>query len=96
MSSGSTSKHTREPQRLTWQGTGGRLVVSCDGSRISLVAAQPDAGFKVEVGHEGSVRIEAEFEGREDQDGEGSHVRSECVSGVPEFDVETRGEENDE
>lgn len=90
------TESTREPQRRTWQGIGGRLVVACDGSRISFVSALPDAGFKYEVGGEGPDGLEVEFQGGDDQDGEGSHVKATCLAGVPDFNVETRGQEDDE
>jgi hypothetical protein len=40
----------------------------------------------VEVKDRGPERVEAEFEGRGEQEGAETRVRAECVSGVPEFE----------
>ena len=61
--------------------------VECRGSAVSLVGAYPSAdGWVVEVKDRGPERVEAEFEGRGEQEGAETRVRAECVSGVPEFE----------
>lgn len=84
---GSPSSSEAEVGR-TWQGLAGTVVVSCAPSGVRLVSAQPSNGFKVEV-HAEDGRLEAAFEGREDD--RGAHVRvvARCVSGTPSFSVES-------
>lgn len=73
----------------TWTGPAGALTVECRGAAISLVGAYPSAdGWAVEVKDRGPERVEAEFEGRGDQDGDETRVRAECVSGVPRFEAQ--------
>lgn len=75
--------------RRTWQGVGGSLVAQCRGDAVSLVSAQPDAGYAVEVEDEGPGVVAVEFEGREDDEGRKVKVEAVCVDGAPEFSVET-------
>jgi hypothetical protein len=83
---------TAEPVRRTWQGLGGTVVVSCTGAAVSLVGAQPDSGFSVEVHDRGPNRVEVQFEGRDDDSGgEGedeTRVRATCTGGVPAFEID--------
>ena len=78
----------------TWQGDVGLLSARCRGGVISLVAAQPDAGFAVDVVDRGPARLEVTFNGREEASGKGSHVTANCVSGVPTFQVTPTGGED--
>jgi hypothetical protein len=75
------------PVRRSWSGTGGTVVAECSGSRISLVAAQPDAGFAVEVGGRGPGEVEVSFHGRGDEERE-TQVKGVCVGGTPRFSAE--------
>ena len=81
-----------EPVRRTWQGLGGTVVVSCTRAAVSLVGAQPDSGFSVEVHDRGPARVEVQFEGRDDDSGGGdddkTRVRATCAGGVPVFDID--------
>ncbi|MDR7253532.1 cytoskeletal protein RodZ [Nocardioides sp. BE266] len=74
--------------RRTWQGQAGTVVAACTSSGIRLVSAQPANGFKVEV-HPEDSRLEAEFEGREDESGTHVKVVARCVGGTPSFSVES-------
>lgn len=71
-------------QRRTWQGPGGFVSAECRGSRISLQAAQADAGFAVQVDERGPEEVHVHFEGREDE-GRESEVEGRCRDGVPVF-----------
>lgn len=79
-------------ERRTWQGPGGLVVVECRGAAVSLVAAQPDAGYAVEVDDEGPEELEVEFEGREDESGSHASIHARCVGGVPRFATEIESE----
>ncbi len=79
-------------QRRTWQGQAGTLVVSCGGTGIRLVSAQPANGFRADV-HREDALIDVEFEGREDESGIKVTVVARCVAGVPAFS--TRSEQRD-
>ena len=74
--------------RRTWQGQAGTVVAACGPSGVRLVSAQPANGFKVEV-HAEDGRLEAEFEGREDELGAHVKVVARCVGGTPSFSVES-------
>jgi hypothetical protein len=87
---GSTSPPVpASPVQRTWQGLGGTVQVSCTGTAASLVYAQPDDGFTVEVHERGPDRVEVRFEGRDDESDNESRVRAACVAGVPAFEVDT-------
>lgn len=75
-------------QRRTWQGSGGYVSVECQGPRISLVAAQADAGFRVEVGNRGPEEVEVTFVGQGDEERQ-SEVHAHCGGGAPVFEVQT-------
>ncbi len=64
------------------------MVAECSGSRIRLVAAQPDAGFAVEVGSRGPGEVEVSFHGRGDEERE-TQVKGVCVGGTPRFSAES-------
>jgi hypothetical protein len=78
--------------RRTWSGTGGSVVVECTGSRIRLVAAQPDGGFAVQVGNRGPEEVEVAFHGRGEEERE-SEVHAVCVGGTPRFAAESGRED---
>ena len=75
-------------QRRTWQGSGGYVSVECRGARISLVAAQADAGFRVEVGKRGPEEVEVKFDGQGEEERE-TEVHAHCSGGTPVFEVRT-------
>ncbi|GAA2146850.1 hypothetical protein GCM10009844_23470 [Nocardioides koreensis] len=78
-------------QTRTWQGVGGAVTARCRGAAVSLVAAQPDPGFAVEVGDRGPDALEVKFEGREDEGDRKTELRAVCVAGVPRFAARTEG-----
>jgi hypothetical protein len=75
-------------ERRTWQGAGGYVSVECRERVISLVAAQADAGFVVEVDERGPEEVKVAFEGQ-GEEGRASEVAAACRAGVPEFEVRT-------
>jgi hypothetical protein len=77
------------PLTRSWQGQGGSVVASCSGPAVSLVAAQPDSGYSVEVSDRGPRRLEVEFESGDGEDERRSRVRASCSAGAPRFEVET-------
>jgi hypothetical protein len=87
--------------RRTWQGAAGRVIASCTGATISLVAAQPNNGWRVEVGDRGPEELSVKFELTEEDEGERTSDRSvagevfdevevhaQCAGGVPSFSVD--------
>lgn len=84
--SSSTASPDREAEQRTWQGPGGYVSVECRGQEISLVAAQADAGFVVEVDHRGPDEVKVAFEGQ-GEEGRETEVSAECRAAVPEFEV---------
>ena len=77
-----------EPKVGTWQGAAGSVTVQCVGSRISLVSATPNDGWRVEVDERGPAEVEVEFKtGGEDE--REVKVRARCVGGAPKFTVES-------
>ncbi|MGK2875543.1 MAG: hypothetical protein ACSLEW_07860 [Nocardioides sp.] len=85
--SSSTASPDREAEQRTWQGPGGYVSVECRGQEISLVAAQADAGFVVEVDHRGPDEVKVAFEGQ-GEEGRETEVSAECRAAVPEFEVD--------
>lgn len=84
-------------QRRTWQGEGGLVVAQCRGATMSLVAAQPDAGYAVDVGERGPETLEVEFDGRGDNSGKRTRVEARCMAGVPQFNASSdESDESDE
>lgn len=88
-----------QPHRGTWQGQAGTVVASCTGTKISLVAAQPNTGWRVEVGDRGPEKLEVHFELSEEDDdrhddrlasralGTEAEVQARCVGGSPSFSL---------
>lgn len=89
--SSSAPPSTPAAQTRTWQGVGGVVAARCRGAVVSLVAAQPDPGFAVEVGDRGPDALEVKFEGREDEGGRQTELHAGCVAGVPRFAAQTEG-----
>ncbi|WP_372736838.1 hypothetical protein [Nocardioides sp.] len=96
-SASSSTAPSGQAQRRTWQGTAGTVVASCSGSRISLVAAQPNSGWRVEVEDRGPEEVSVHFKKSEDSDrsaarrsssSEEVEVHARCVKGAPAFNVE--------
>jgi hypothetical protein len=83
-------------QRRTWNGPGGLLTAQCRGAMVSLVAAQPEGGYAVEVHDRGPEELEVTFEAREDDSGQKSEVRARCLDGVPHFESRTEHEGGDD
>lgn len=85
---------TRAPQgqgpsevRRTWQGAAGAVVASCRGATITFRGAQPNSGWRVEVGNRGPEGIEVHFsrlEGEDDGNGE-VELKARCAGGQPRF-----------
>jgi hypothetical protein len=85
-----TSDPPDTTQRRTWQGQAGLVTAKCDGARISLVAAQPYNGYRVEVESHGPVELTVHFE-RSSEGGE-TQVTGVCQGGSPQFDAQTGDE----
>jgi hypothetical protein len=67
---------------------GGQASIRCTGATILLRVAQPDNGWRVEVGESGPLEVELTFErGAEDAEPE-SHLKAVCANGAPAFTVE--------
>ena len=94
--SGSTTGPTASPgpaaERRTWQGAGGLVIAECRRSAISLVSYSADPGFRVEVGDPGPEHLEGHFEGQ-GEEGRETELKADCVAGVPEFEVDTSGDD---
>lgn len=80
------------PSRRTWSGSGGSVIAECTGSRIGLVAAQPDGGFAVDVGSRGPEQVEVSFHGRGEEERE-SEIHALCVGGTPRFSADSNRED---
>jgi hypothetical protein len=74
----------------TFQMTAGQVAARCLGGSISLRSAQPADGWSVEVHGHGPQTLEASF--RSDSPGRETDVRARCLSGVPVFATEPRGD----
>jgi hypothetical protein len=74
------------PKRRSWQGAAGVVVAECQGGAISLVGAQPNSGWSIEVDHTGGPEgLRVEFESGEAR----VRVEASCVEGRPSFSVDT-------
>jgi hypothetical protein len=92
-----TAPPPAQSHEKTWQGTSGRVVASCTGAKISLVAAQPNNGWRVEVENPGPEELSVKFELTEDEEDdriaswsargllEEVEVHAYCAGGVPSF-----------
>ena len=83
---GSDSGTQEAVERRTWQGSGGYVSVECRGAAVSLVAAQADAGFAVEVEERGPEEVKVVFEGQ-GEEGSETEVVAMCRAGVPAFEA---------
>jgi len=81
-----TASQDQQPAevRRTWQGNAGAVVASCRGTTVSLRGAQPNSGWRVEVGNRGPEQIEVQFSTVRDDGGE-VELRARCISGEPRF-----------
>lgn len=68
----------------SWRGTVGRVTASCSGDDVSVDTVVPQPGYTVEFYSRGPVKLELEFEGREEEEG-GVRLVVRCVSGAPQF-----------
>lgn len=73
----------------TWTGTGGRIGVSCTGSRAALVSASPADGWRVEVEERGPEEVEVRFR----SDASEVRVQARCAGAEPRFEVERKSED---
>jgi hypothetical protein len=71
--------------RRSWQGSAGSVTVECQGPRISLQGAQPNAGWSIDVDDSGPDKVRVDFESGERR----TRVMAECVGGTPRFDVDS-------
>ncbi len=70
--------------RATWQGSGGVVTAECQGWAISLLSAQGDSGYHVEVWSKGPRRVGVNFEAQ-DGSGQRTEVFGACYRGTPKF-----------
>ena len=74
--------------RRTWRGAAGYVTAECTGSAISLGAAQPADGYKVEQDDRGSNELRVEFETLDERSR--TRVEAACQDGLPVFEVDQR------
>ncbi len=70
--------------RRTWQSAAGAVVASCRGATIDFRGAQPNSGWRVEVGERGPEKVEVKFTTHQDDEGE-VEVEARCTAGEPRF-----------
>ncbi len=78
------------PQRRSWNGGAGHMVVECRGASASLVSAFPNAGYRYTILARGPSLVQVRF-ARIGED-RGVTVSARCVAGVPHFAVASGGE----
>ena len=71
----------------TFRATGGQVSVRCTGDTIQLRIAQPDDGWRVEVGSAGPQEIHVTFMRGGEESGVGTEVTAVCAAGTPAFKV---------
>ena len=71
----------------TFRATGGQVSVRCTGDTIQLRIAQPDDGWRVEVGSAGPQEIHMTFMRGGEEGGVGTQVTAVCAAGTPAFRV---------
>ena len=59
-------------------------MAGCRGGTITLRGAQPNSGWRVEVGNRGPQQVEVNFSTRQDDGGE-LELSARCVGGAPRF-----------
>jgi hypothetical protein len=72
--------------RRAWHGEEGLVVADCSGETIQLVAAQPDAGYRVEIQGNGPHLLDVHFTATDDP-GNVTEVSGLCAQGRPVFHV---------
>jgi hypothetical protein len=72
--------------RRTWQGTSGSVTVECRGSRIELMGAQPNSGWRIEIDSRGPEEVRVEFDSTNGD--RRTRVQSVCVGGSPRFEID--------
>jgi hypothetical protein len=77
-----------QPQVRSWQGAAGTVTARCVGSRISLVSASPNNGWRIDVEGRGPQEVEVEFETGGDNERR-TKVEGRCADGIPRFEAET-------
>ena len=78
------------PQDRSVSVTGGQVSVRCTGATILLRIAQPDNGWRVEVGKSGPEEVEVSFRNGADDAGGQTQVNAVCETGTPAFRVESQ------
>lgn len=73
----------------TWSDAGGRVGVSCTGSRVVLGSASPADGWQVEVGDRGPEKVEVTFR----SGGSEVQLKASCSGGEPRFAVESHSDD---
>ncbi len=71
----------------TFRATGGQVSVRCTGDTIQLRIAQPDDGWRVEVGSAGPQEIHMTFMRGGEEGGVGTEMTVVCATGTPAFKV---------
>ena len=71
----------------TFRATGGQVSVRCTGDTIQLRIAQPDDGWRVEVGSAGPQEIHVTFMRGGEEGGVRTQVTAVCAAGTPAFRV---------
>ena len=71
----------------TFRATGGQVSVRCTGDTIQLRIAQPDDGWRVEVGSAGPQEIHMTFMRGGEEGGVGTEMTAVCATGTPAFKV---------
>ncbi len=78
------------PQDRSVSVAGGQVSVRCTGATILLRIAQPDNGWRVEVGKSGPDEVEVTFRFGADGAGGQTQVTALCAAGTPAFRVESQ------
>jgi len=70
---------------------GGQVSVRCTGATILLRIAQPDNGWRVEVGASGPQQVAVTFQRGDESPGGETKVGAVCANGAPAITVDTKG-----
>jgi hypothetical protein len=71
----------------TFSARGGQVSVRCTGNAIQLRIAQPDNGWRVQVGSAGPDEVHVTFWDGSEEKGGGTQVTAVCAAGTPAFRV---------
>lgn len=79
----------------TWQDrtvsvTGGQVSVRCTGSSILLRIAQPQDGWRLEVGESARAQVDVSFRRGDEEAWVGTQVTAVCAKGTPAFTVRNK------